>query len=1025
MNFCKFTSKKVPEYRVVILGAGKNVRGDLPSAMVNVDPSHHVLDWLLSLFEDLSSVEVNFVAGYKANIIMDQYPNMNYFFNPEWGETGPVRSLAKVPLLSQTATYISYSDVVFRKDVISRMEKCSADVTLAVDTLWRERYEAPSRMDIDLKEKIQLEGGRVLDMGKHLSANEASAQFTGLVRISGSKTECFQEILRRKQFQSDAKLSEAMRFFVKNDFSSETIDLKGQWAELDAPQDLARFVLGTKAESLERLRPLVRKGKIEEQVSFTLTQWKDSPEEIIGKIRNEFKDAQLIVRSSALSEDNWDRSYAGIHESVLNVSSKNRIDIECAVEKVFDSYHQKLGENQVLVQEMISDVKLSGVVLTRTPSLAAPYYVINFDDTSERTDTVTSGDGKNIRTVFLHRNAKVRQSLPRELDLLIEAVKELEKLVGHDSLDVEFAFTEKGTLHILQIRPIAASHLSRPIDDVKIAESIRKGIKYFHKLQRARPLLAGDSSSFSVMADWNPAEMIGTKPNPLAFSLYRYLITDETWARQRAEYGYRDVRPANLIVDFLGHPYVDIRVDFNSFIPESLPEELAGRLVNYYAQRLKKHPEFHDKVEFEILHTSITFDFDKRSRVLTEAGFSKTDICLLRESFIKITTGGIARCQSDLDRLQESETRYRKIMAKVLSPLERAYFLLEDARRLGVLHFSHLARNAFVSVNLLKSLEVIGVTTKKQTENFISSIRIIPDMMREDAEKVTSGNMKWEEFVDKYGHLRPGSYDITSACYAEAPDEFLRPMLNGVCNRHLENEGCQVWDEKTLQGISMELAKSGLNVDIKQFENFLRKSIEGRELGKFIFTRNLNAALVAIAEFAGQYNISREDISFVKIKEILGLRGAKTEPAGDILRRFAGLNKEDFNVTQAVSLPNQIFSETDFVCMEQLKTAPNFITQKKINARIVSLTRGNAFQEELSGKIIVIPSADPGFDWVFSRRIAALITMYGGANSHMAIRAAESGLPAAIGIGESLFEKINHAEMLELDCGGRRIEIIR
>ena len=37
------------------------------------------------------------------------------------------------------------------------------------------------------------------------------------------------------------------------------------------------------------------------------------------------------------------------------------------------------------------------------------------------------------------------------------------------------------------------------------------------------------------MTDWNPAEMIGTKPGRLAGSLYRYLITDEAWAQQRSE----------------------------------------------------------------------------------------------------------------------------------------------------------------------------------------------------------------------------------------------------------------------------------------------------------------------------------------------------------------------------------------------------------------------------------------------------------------------------------------------------------
>ena len=73
------------------------------------------------------------------------------------------------------------------------------------------------------------------------------------------------------------------------------------------------------------------------------------------------------------------------------------------------------------------------------------------------------------------------------------------------------------------------------------------------------------------MTDWNPAEIVGTNPKRLASSLYRYLVTDEVWARQRAEYGYRDVRPCPLLVDFVGHPYVDVRASFNSFVPAALP----------------------------------------------------------------------------------------------------------------------------------------------------------------------------------------------------------------------------------------------------------------------------------------------------------------------------------------------------------------------------------------------------------------------------------------------------------------------
>ena len=73
----------------------------------------------------------------------------------------------------------------------------------------------------------------------------------------------------------------------------------------------------------------------------------------------------------------------------------------------------------------------------------------------------------------------------------------------------------------------------------------------------------------------------------------------------------------------------------------------------------------------------------------------------------------------------------------------------------------------------------------------------------------------------------------------------------------------------------------------------------------------------------------------------------------------------------------------------------------------------------------MIPNADPGFDWIFAYDIAGLITMYGGVNSHMAIRVAEFKLPAAIGVGETLFKKILNSQMIELDCSGCKIDIIR
>jgi phosphoenolpyruvate-protein kinase (PTS system EI component) len=100
---------------------------------------------------------------------------------------------------------------------------------------------------------------------------------------------------------------------------------------------------------------------------------------------------------------------------------------------------------------------------------------------------------------------------------------------------------------------------------------------------------------------------------------------------------------------------------------------------------------------------------------------------------------------------------------------------------------------------------------------------------------------------------------------------------------------------------------------------------------------------------------------------------------------------------------------------------PNYIGVKSVIADIEKI---GELQVELTGKIVIISQADPGYDWLFSHNIAGLITQYGGANSHMAIRSAEIGLPAAIGVGEKLYEELTQASRLELDCLGQRIRVI-
>jgi phosphoenolpyruvate-protein kinase (PTS system EI component) len=98
----------------------------------------------------------------------------------------------------------------------------------------------------------------------------------------------------------------------------------------------------------------------------------------------------------------------------------------------------------------------------------------------------------------------------------------------------------------------------------------------------------------------------------------------------------------------------------------------------------------------------------------------------------------------------------------------------------------------------------------------------------------------------------------------------------------------------------------------------------------------------------------------------------------------------------------------------------NFITRKCITAPAVWLDEAGS-SPKLSGAIVITRAADPGHDWIFAHGIAGLITEYGGVASHMSIRAAEFGLPAAIGCGAATVELLQGAKVVELDCASEQV----
>jgi adenylylsulfate kinase-like enzyme len=479
---------------------------------------------------------------------------------------------------------------------------------------------------------------------------------------------------------------------------------------------------GTKAETLERLAPLLRSAVILPQVRFSVAEWRSDPQGVLERIsKSQWGSEALIVRSSAKCEDSSSESQAGKFTSVAGVEGVAAI--APAVERVIASYAgNDSQDDQVFVQPMLDEVAMAGVAVTREPHGGGPYFVLNYDDFSGRSDLVTSGAAGKLKTFICLKSH--REGIPSQLLPVLDLLQELESLLDSDGIDVEFAVDKNGALYLLQVRPLAHN---QPLTDAEATiEATTEIAQKVALLTKPHPYLHGNRSVFGVMPDWNPAEIVGLKPRPLALSLYRELITDSIWAYQRDNYGYKNLRSFPLLVSFHGLPYIDVRVSFNSFIPGDTKPELAERLVNYYIERLLAQPTLHDKVEFEIIFSCYTLDLPERLQALTKHGFSEDDIAdittLLRNLTNKIINqnGLWHRDREKVDRLVE---RLPTIRDASIDKISRVYWLLEDCKRYGTLPFAGLARAGFIATQFLNSLVATGVLDRAGHAAFMSDLR--------------------------------------------------------------------------------------------------------------------------------------------------------------------------------------------------------------------------------------------------------------------------------------------------------------
>ena len=286
----------------------------------------------------------------------------------------------------------------------------------------------------------------------------------------------------------------------------------------------------------------------------------------INKIIHNNLSRKISIRSSFYLEDKKGQSMAGEFEGFSNITNlKDNIDYFTG--KLIKQYKKKTKKklyfmkSEILYQNFINNSILSGVVTNRCLKDGTEYYVINYDDTSNKTNTVTSGGKKSSRVlnIFKKNSNNVRSPKFRKI---IESVKEIESKISGVPIDIEFAVDKNKKVNIFQIRPLSTLRNWKNFSNRKFRSSLKSNQNKFLKILKENKKY-GNDPIFGLMPDWNPAEMIGYQPNMLSYSIYKEIITDNSWSLARAKMGYKYVNKP-LMYSFSGKPFIDTRL---SLIP--------------------------------------------------------------------------------------------------------------------------------------------------------------------------------------------------------------------------------------------------------------------------------------------------------------------------------------------------------------------------------------------------------------------------------------------------------------------------
>ncbi|MBB83430.1 MAG: nucleotidyl transferase [Deltaproteobacteria bacterium] len=239
----------------IILGAGEGNRlrphtSDRPKCLVEL-AGKSMLQRECEALRACGVEDIHVVTGYRS----DQIERLGHstFHNPEFASTNMVTSFlcARELLRRGEDVLVSYADIVYEPRVIEALLESDAEVSLAVNTRWRELWEARMEDPLSDAETLKVDAaGNLVEIGKKANSyNEVEGQYMGLILFRADAAERIEAVHKALEPDGvyDGKdlpnmyMTSFLQHWVDHVSPVRAVMIDGGWLEVDTVEDLAMY----------------------------------------------------------------------------------------------------------------------------------------------------------------------------------------------------------------------------------------------------------------------------------------------------------------------------------------------------------------------------------------------------------------------------------------------------------------------------------------------------------------------------------------------------------------------------------------------------------------------------------------------------------------------------------------------------------------------------------------------------------------------------------------------------------------